>query len=258
MKDGISLNIMVTFEEIHANDRFTPEKIKINLQNINYKNFYCIYFVIDTKISSNLTENQKEDCIKIIEKLSKELKCYSKKVEHHVIDYTHVENYDQYLKDIFAETNVLADRKKYYKNSLIYVISTRLCKTKYLFHLDGNRGIWASGNDACFTQTSMNLLEADTNIVGVCVPRKKMQKRLEEYNDVCDLFLSHFQHATYHLSLQAYIVDITRFEPVVFGHMKNNKHDFGKHIEFMVDSCFKNEFVPVFLKEEYSNILKES
>ena len=60
----------------------------------------------------------------------------------------------------------------------------------------------------------------------------------------------------YHLSLQAYLVDIERYKDTVFNHLKTLKN-FKKHIEHIIDSSFSNKF-PLFMKMSISNIYKDS
>lgn len=246
------MNIMITFDEIKAYKRFTKKKIVESIRNINYK-FECIYFVIDTYINSTLSTSDKDECINVIQDIIEELKEFSYSIYYHIIDYEYSEKYNEYLEYINV---TLSDRSKFYKNSLIYLISTMMCPTRYMFHLDGNRGLYKTDNSEYnFCELALDILKEDDNIVSVCVPRKNMQKRLKEYNKNFDTFKSHFLKSKFHMSLQAYIVDIERFKNVVLEHMKTIKR-YNLHIEHIIDSSFGQKF-PIFCKMENSNIYKE-
>ena len=257
--ESVSLNVMITFDEIYKNKRFSPDKITKSIENIGYK-FDIIYFVLDTYVNSTLTECKKDECLTTIKSTLETLKDkWAVSVEYYIIDYENTDMYNKMLEEYVKDPKALLNRGKYYKNTLIYIISTLICKTRYMFHLDGNREIFKTNNENSlnFVEKSLECLQNNNDIVGTCVPRKNMELRIIMHNEYFDFFKSHFVRGKYHLSLQAYLVDVQRYKDVVLGHFKKDVKNYNKHIENLIDSSFSKKF-PLFMKMSISNIYKDS
>jgi hypothetical protein len=128
-----------------------------------------------------------------------------------------------------------------------------------MFHLDGNREILKTDNNhpLNFVETSLECLQNDSDIIGVCVPRKNMDLRIVTHSEYFDFFKSHFNRGKYHLSLQAYLVDVQRYKSVVLEYFKTSVKSYNKHNEHLIDSSFSTK-VPLFMKMRVSNIYKDS
>lgn len=257
---SVSLNITITFDEIATYTRFTYEKLKQSIDSLQYKKFDEIYFVIDSYANTNIyyLETKENILNELKVKANELLSEYTEKIKYHVLEYENPSAYDYILEPLTGYTDVLSKRNRFYKNALVYFISIGLCQTKYMFHLDCNRCL--KHNEKCNTDTSVidqsiNILENDNKLFGVCIPRENMKKIIPK-DIYTSYFKSHWNDKKYHLSLQTFLINVKLFKDQTFSFIETHRNNLlSKQTEYIFDFSY-NEYLPVFLNIEYSNVIK--
>lgn len=256
---SVSLNITITYDEIRIYTRFKYDKLIASIESLKYQSFEKIYFVIDSFKNTEWTSSEDRNTIleELKSNMNDRLLKYTSIVEYHTIDYDDPSKFDSILKPITGLVNVLKNRNQFYKNALVYFISIGLCDSKYLFHLDGNRGLYSSDKDVSFIHQGIELIEKNVDIFGVCVPRKNMLKKIIKRDQTTDYFRSHWNDNKYHMSLQAFLIDTQLFKDQTFEYIKDNRRNISKHTEYIMDFSY-SDYYPIFINIKHSGVYKET
>lgn len=196
-----------------------------------------------------------------------------------------IPNYYEKYKNLFKKylgKNIIPEKSSCFKNTITYLLSYLLCKTKYYIHFDVMVAIKLINNTKYndnFITNSINLLESEKHISFISLAYKNQIKSTminEMVNKYPNAFIFYSNlisdgikwengNNEYNLkgildktrrqpqmSCQAFICDVERVIANIFPTISINveKKLYRKHIEAMHECCATTSFFPIFVNLE--------
>ena len=212
MNTDLTLNITITVDEILNNNFNNFKKYIIeSVENLLLCKTNIIFDYIDIiidfykdKIEFNNLNNQvtylydKEDivlCYNTCESLLIELQSLklTEKYNLYMMNYSNnsnlpyeiPNNYNLYEKLLvqYIGKNILNEKKNCFKNTIPYLLSYLLCKTRFYIHFDGNRYIQKikeNNTDKNFILNSINLFKKANHIAFISLARENQTGLINE------------------------------------------------------------------------------
>lgn len=298
--NNITLNISLTFNELISGKDYISTMYN-SIQNLLYNSdiiFDELHIMLDIFSNDIIINNEQysytklnnNDIIKyytIIDKFCK--KCIknklTKKYKIYVLSYSYNNNYPSIIKNNYTlykrliikytGQNLLLMRNKLFKNSLVYLLGFLLCKTKYLYHFDGNRGINKKSSiknmshNSNFITKSIDIFNKYNNIGYICMTKEHFSSwnGHHKYKDISNSYIIYgspskelvskynfkgmFDNNTKfpHMSCQSFICDVNKVKKNLFPFIKNNKYVCKFHIESIYEFSFNKNILPIFLED---------